>query len=99
MIKPLALLRQCKHVSARITDGAEHPVVLGRERVGREPLGEMLGGEDHLVLRNKGCRPETQTLTKKVATANGQERMAYVREPGPREWSCVSRSRLRSTRC
>ena len=43
MIKPLALLRQCKHVSACITDGAEHPAVLGRERVGREPLREMLG--------------------------------------------------------
>jgi hypothetical protein len=47
MIKPLALLRQCKHVGARITDCAEHPAVLGREREGREPFGEMLGGEDH----------------------------------------------------
>jgi hypothetical protein len=48
MIKPLALLRQCKHVSAGITNGAQHPAILGRERVGREPPGETLGGEDHL---------------------------------------------------
>jgi hypothetical protein len=27
---PLALLRECKHVVAGITDGAEHPAVRGR---------------------------------------------------------------------
>jgi hypothetical protein len=51
MIKPLALLRQCKHVSARITDGAEHPAVLGRERVGREPLREIKNPETPAVKR------------------------------------------------
>ena len=61
MIKPLALLRQCKHVSARITDGAEHPAVVGRERVGREPLRERCWGEKTTcVTSNKGMSPEPE---------------------------------------
>jgi hypothetical protein len=79
MIKPLAPLRQCKHVSARITDGAEHPAVLGREGVGREPLIEIVGGEDHV--RSYGMSPNgTHTLTTRLLMANGRQCMAYVRE-------------------
>jgi hypothetical protein len=33
VIKPLALLREFEHVGARITNSAEHPSVLGWERV------------------------------------------------------------------
>jgi hypothetical protein len=43
MIKPLALLREFEHVGARITNSAEHPSVLGWERVGRERLGDRGG--------------------------------------------------------
>ena len=47
MVKPFALLRQRQHVGTGITNGAEHPAVLGREGIGRERLGEMVGREDH----------------------------------------------------
>ena len=43
MIAPLTLGRECKHLGARIPDGAEHTAVLARERVRREPLGEIVG--------------------------------------------------------
>ena len=47
VIKPLALLREFEHLGARITDGAEHPAVLGQEGVG------MSLEEDHVrSLRN-----------------------------------------------
>jgi hypothetical protein len=79
MIKPLALLRQCEHVRAGITNGAEHPAVLGREGVGREPLIEIVGGEDHV--RSYGMSPNgTHTLTTRLPMANGRQCMAYVRE-------------------
>ena len=51
MIKPLALLRECKHVGAHITNSAEHPAVLGWERVGRERLGEIVGRENQTAFR------------------------------------------------
>ena len=35
----------------------QHPTVLGRERIRRERLGEVVGREDHLQLR-KGCPPQ-----------------------------------------
>ena len=47
VVKPFALLRQRQHVGTGITNGAEHPAVLGREGIGRERLGEMVGREDH----------------------------------------------------
>ena len=79
MIKPLAPLRQCNHVSARITDGADHPAVLGREGVGREPLIEIVGGEDHV--RSYGMSPNgTHTLTTRLPMANDRQCIAYVRE-------------------
>jgi hypothetical protein len=47
VVKPFAILRQRQHVSAGITDGAQHPAVLGREGIGRERLCEIVGREDH----------------------------------------------------
>ena len=47
VVKPFALLRQRQHVGTGITNGAEHPAVLGREGIGRKRLGEMVGREDH----------------------------------------------------
>jgi hypothetical protein len=47
MATPFALLRQRQHVGTGITNGEEHPAVLGREGIGRKRLGEMVGREDH----------------------------------------------------
>jgi hypothetical protein len=74
VVTPFALPRQRQHKGAGIINGAQHPTVLGRERIRRERLGEVVGREDHLQFR-KGC-PPSGTLTSKVTLTNGQECMA-----------------------
>jgi hypothetical protein len=80
VVKQFAILRQRQHVGADITEGAQHPAVLGRE-TGRERLGQIVRGKTHL--RIFGWRPLSgQPPFEGCELFRSSERLSRLTHPG-----------------